>query len=59
MPRSSVREELKIGSLRAITIDGLRPKLPVFVVRRKGAYERTATSAFIELVREYTPDLRN
>jgi DNA-binding transcriptional LysR family regulator len=59
MPRSSVREELRLGSLRAITIDGLCSKLPVVAVRRRGAYERAATSAFIGLVRECTPGLRS
>lgn len=57
MPRSSVREELRIGSLRAIEIQGLRLEQPVVAVRRRGGYESPLATAFLSLLRDFTPDL--
>jgi len=57
MPRSSVREELRIGSLRAIEVQGLRLEQPVVVVRRRDGYQSPLAAAFLGLLRELTPDL--
>jgi DNA-binding transcriptional LysR family regulator len=57
MPKSSVREELRIGSLRAIEIQGLRLEQPVVAVRRRDGYESPLAAAFLTLLRDFTPDL--
>lgn len=57
MPRSSVREELRIGSLRAIEIERLGAKLPVVVVSRRGGYESPLARGFQDLLRRYLPHL--
>ncbi len=57
MPRSGVREELALGSLRAIEIQGLRLEQPVVVVRRRDGYESPLAAAFVELLRDFTPEL--
>ncbi|SEH01182.1 DNA-binding transcriptional regulator, LysR family [Nonomuraea solani] len=59
MPPSSVREELRIGSLRAIEVDGLDAHLPVVAVRRKGGHQGRLTAAFLEVLRHHTPGLRD
>ena len=58
MPRSSVREELRIGSLRAIEMHGVRLEQPVVAVRRRGGYETPLVTGFLTLLRDFTPDLR-
>src|SRR5262249_8240030 len=57
MPRSSVREELRIGSLRAIEVLGVRLEQPVVAVRRRGGHESPLATAFLALLRDFTPDL--
>jgi DNA-binding transcriptional LysR family regulator len=57
MPRSSVREELRIGSLRTIEVKSLKADLPVVVVRRRGGYQSRLASAFLKLLAKHTPDL--
>ncbi len=57
MPRSSVREELRIGSLRAIEVRTLREGLPVVVVRRKRGYQSRLTTAFLVVLADHTPHL--
>lgn len=57
MPRSSVREELRIGSLRAIEVQGLGLEQPVVAVRRRRGHENRLAAAFLELLRDFTPDL--
>ena len=57
MPKSSVREELRIGSLRAIEVQGLRLEQPVVAVRRRGGYESPLAAAFLAVLRKLTPDL--
>jgi DNA-binding transcriptional LysR family regulator len=57
MPRSSVREELRIGSLRAIEIQGLRLEQPVVAIRRVRGHENRLATAFLKLLRDFTPDL--
>ncbi|WP_214325678.1 LysR family transcriptional regulator [Nonomuraea sediminis] len=58
MPTSSVREELRIGSLRAIEIDNLGASLPVVVVRRRSGYRSRPATAFLDALKEHTPELR-
>lgn len=57
MPTSSIREELRIGSLRAIEITGLTASLPVVAVRRIGGYQSHAATAFLEMLAEQAPEL--
>jgi DNA-binding transcriptional LysR family regulator len=58
MPRSSVREELRIGSLRAIEVQGLHLEQPVVAVTRRGGYRSPLTADFLALLRDLTPDLQ-
>ncbi|MFG1947674.1 LysR family transcriptional regulator [Nonomuraea sp. NPDC048826] len=58
MPPGSVREELRIGSLRAVEIDGVDARLPVVAVRRGRGHRGALTEAFLEVLREHTPELR-
>ncbi|MEV0309240.1 DNA-binding transcriptional LysR family regulator [Nonomuraea fuscirosea] len=58
MPTSSVREELRLGSLRAIEIDGLDARLPVVVIRRGRGHRGPLVEAFLEALHEHTPSLR-
>jgi DNA-binding transcriptional LysR family regulator len=57
MPRSSVREELRIGSLRGIEVQTLRSGLPVVVVRRKRGYRSRLATAFLDVLADHTPHL--
>ncbi|MEV4176521.1 LysR family transcriptional regulator [Nonomuraea sp. NPDC049709] len=57
MPTSSVREELRIGSLRAIEIENMDAGLPVVVVRRRRGHQGRLATAFVELLKERTPGL--
>ncbi|MGP3965794.1 LysR family transcriptional regulator [Nonomuraea sp. 3N208] len=57
MPISSVREELRIGSLRAIEVANMDAGLPVVVVRRRRGYQSRPATAFIEVLKEHTPGL--
>ncbi|MCP4907123.1 MAG: LysR family transcriptional regulator [bacterium] len=59
MPRSSVEEELQIGSLRAIEIQGMQLEQPVFAVWRRGGHESPTASAFLKLLGEFTPGLHS
>lgn len=58
MPKSSVREEVRLRSLRMIEIKSLRSGLPVVMVRRKRGYQSQIDQAFVKLLKDYTPDLR-
>jgi DNA-binding transcriptional LysR family regulator len=58
MPRSSVREELRIGSLRAIELQGLRLEQPVVAVQRRGGHQSPLAVAFLALLRDFTPGLQ-
>lgn len=57
MPTSSVREELRIGSLRAIEVDSLDVALPVVVIRRKRGHHGRLATAFLQVLRDHTPGL--
>lgn len=58
MPPSSVREELRLGSLRAVEIEGVDARLPVVAVRRARGRRGPLVDAFLETLREHTPGLR-
>lgn len=58
MTPSSVREELRIGSLRTIDVRSLRAEMPVVVVRRRGGHQSPLALAFLELLSRHTPDLQ-
>jgi DNA-binding transcriptional LysR family regulator len=57
MPTSSIREELRIGSLRTIEVAGIEARLPVVVVRRRNGYQSHLAAAFLEVLRTHTPGL--
>lgn len=58
MPTSSVREEIRIGSLRMIEIGRAGMELPVVVVRRRGGHESGVGAAFVTMLEERMPGLR-
>lgn len=58
MPRSSVREEVRIGSLRAVDVLGARLAQPVCVVRRRAGHRGELAAAFVDVLRDYTPGLQ-
>jgi DNA-binding transcriptional LysR family regulator len=47
MPLASIREELRIGSLRTVTVSGVDARIPVFAVRRPGGHPNPAAAAFL------------
>lgn len=57
MPRSSLHEELRLGSLRAIELERPALRLPVVVVSRRGGYASRPATAFVEALREALPAL--
>lgn len=57
MPKASVREELRIGSLRVIEVESLKPRIPVVVVLRRNGYRGAAADALVDLLRNETPKL--
>ncbi|MGI5125699.1 LysR family transcriptional regulator [Pseudonocardia sp. CA-107938] len=50
MPVANIREELRIGSLRVIDVDGLDARIPVVAVRRAGGYRSRAVTEFLALL---------
>ena len=59
MPLSSIREELRIGSLRIVEVAALKPEVPVMLVQRRGGYRGATVKALVELLRADTPRLLN
>lgn len=57
MPTSSVREEVRIGSLRMIDIPGMDARLPVVAVRRATGYRSRLAAEFLTVLADHTPDL--
>jgi DNA-binding transcriptional LysR family regulator len=55
MPVNNIREELRIGSLRVIDVDGLDARIPVVAVRRAGGYENRAVADFLALLSRSSP----
>jgi len=56
-PRRKLRCALRIGSLRAVEVQGLRLEHPVGVVRRLRGFQSALATAFTETLQERTPDL--
>jgi DNA-binding transcriptional LysR family regulator len=50
LPESSVDEELRAGTLRALPVASMRATIPVALVRRRHGFESGATRALIELL---------
>jgi len=48
LPESSVREELKVGTLCLLPVPALRATIPVVLVQRRGAFLSGATRALAE-----------
>jgi DNA-binding transcriptional LysR family regulator len=57
MPSSSVREEVRLGSLRMIDVTGMTAALPVVAVRRKRGYQSAVATAFLEVLAAHMPGL--
>lgn len=57
MPAGSVREELRIGSLRAIEVANMDAGLPVVVVRRRDGHRSRLATAFVDVLKDHTPGL--
>lgn len=56
MPLSSCREEVRIGSLRAIEVTDLRAELPVVLISRRTGYVSQSATVFKQLLqRHYRP----
>lgn len=53
MPRSSVREELRLGSLRLVALAGRRAALPVVAIRRRRGHHSVVAAAFLSLLAEH------
>jgi DNA-binding transcriptional LysR family regulator len=49
MPTSSVREELRIGSLRTIDVTTMNAHLPVVAIRRANGHHSQLATAFLEV----------
>jgi DNA-binding transcriptional LysR family regulator len=47
MPLASIREELRIGSLRIVAVSGVDARIPVVAVRRPGGHLNPAAAAFL------------
>jgi DNA-binding transcriptional LysR family regulator len=52
MPLSSCREELQVGSMRAVEVTGLRAELPVTLVRRREGYTSRAAEGFLQILHQ-------
>ena len=57
MPESSVRDELRSGSLRAIELVGMDAEIPVLAVRRRRGHRRRLAIELCELVKAHVPGL--
>jgi DNA-binding transcriptional LysR family regulator len=57
MPISSVREELRIGSLRMIDVPSINARIPVVAVRRTAGYQSQAATDFLKVLADHTPGL--
>ncbi|WP_020670803.1 LysR family transcriptional regulator [Amycolatopsis nigrescens] len=57
MPVSSVREELRIGSLRTIDVPSMNARIPVVAVRRTAGHQSQAAAEFLKVLANHTPDL--
>jgi DNA-binding transcriptional LysR family regulator len=58
MPVNSIREELRIGSLRMIDVTGINARVPVVAVRRHGGHQSPTVTNFLKVLADHTPGLR-
>jgi hypothetical protein len=49
--------DLRIGSVRAIEVDGLDAALPVVAVRRRSGYQGRLATGFLKVLRDHMPGL--
>jgi DNA-binding transcriptional LysR family regulator len=56
MPESAVREELRLGSLRAIDLQGQSMLQPVVAVQRARGFEDATTQSFVHFLRAAMPE---
>lgn len=59
LPESSVEEELRVGTLRALRIAAMRLAVPVVLVHRRRAYLSGAARALMALLAERRPTNTN
>lgn len=59
MPTSSVREEVRLGSLRLIDVTAVDARMPVVAVRRTRGYHSALATAFLDLLADHTPELHS
>jgi len=52
VPDSSVRDELKLGSLKALDIPTMRATIPVALIHRRNGYLNPAAQTLIALMSE-------
>ncbi|MFD8498811.1 LysR family transcriptional regulator [Amycolatopsis sp. NPDC059657] len=57
MPLSSVREEVRIGSLRVIDVPSMHARVPVVAVRRIGGHQSRSATDFLRVLADHTPGL--
>ena len=57
MPISSIREELRIGSLRTIDVPSMNAHVPVVAVRRTAGYQSQAATSFLKVLADHKPRL--
>jgi DNA-binding transcriptional LysR family regulator len=55
LPESSLDEELRAGTLRALHVRGLRLTVPVVLIHRRRAYQTGATQALAALLTDWPP----
>ncbi|HEV2779504.1 MAG TPA: LysR family transcriptional regulator [Actinophytocola sp.] len=57
MPVSSIREELRLGSLRIIEVPSMNARIPVVAVRRVTGYQTQAAADFLKILADHIPAL--
>ncbi len=57
MPRSSFREELRLGRLRTIAVTSLNTEQPVVAVRRRGGHHSVLAVALLEILERWPSEL--
>lgn len=58
LPKSSVREELRRRTLRAVEVARFRPAQPVVAVERRSGHRHPLAQTFLDLLVRSTPELR-
>jgi DNA-binding transcriptional LysR family regulator len=57
MPVNSIREELRLGSLRMIDVTGINARVPVVAVRRRAGHRSPSATEFLKVLADHTPGL--